>query len=229
MVGSSRVPGLNALLVATADRLAKIMDALGLKKAGVAAHSRGRAVALLFAASPDHVRRLMPLRRRIHVALWGSAAALLQHADRSVFRKDDSIPPRGDGRRSRRRECTATGNEFRRMPLAGYVDGLEVPGTIGHVMQIVTRRRMDMAMLRAHLGTMQEVPMLLIWGDRDRAVGLSSASTLRQFLPPAELVTLPEVGHMACEEVPKMVSATVARWLQRTPSLGKDLMPPAHV
>ncbi len=112
--------------------------------------------------------------------------------------------------------------------LAGYLDGLEVPGTISHLMQILARRRMDMAMLRAHLGTMQEVPMLLIWGDRDRAVGLSSASTLRQFLSPAELVTLPEVGHKAFEEVPKMVNATVTRCLQRTPSLVKDLMSPAH-
>ncbi len=112
--------------------------------------------------------------------------------------------------------------------LAGYVDGLQIPGTIDHVMQIVARWRMDMATLRAHLGAMLAVPILLIWGDQDRAVGLASASELRRSLPGAELVTLRGVGHIAFEEAPEMVNATVARWMQQTASLVEDLRPVAH-
>ena len=47
---SERVPGLDAGLEATADRLAAYMDALGLDEADIAAHSHGGAVAMMFAA-----------------------------------------------------------------------------------------------------------------------------------------------------------------------------------
>ncbi len=47
---SDRVPGLDAGLAATADRLAASMDALGLDQADIAAHSHGGAVAMMFAA-----------------------------------------------------------------------------------------------------------------------------------------------------------------------------------
>ena len=134
--GSSRVPGLNASLAATADRLAKIMDALGLKRADIVAYSRGRAVALLFAASRDHVRGGYSCASESMLHSGRSAAALLQHADWSVFREDDSVPS------ARRWKAIALkrmhGDQQRVLvhALAGHLDGLEVPGTISHLMQI---------------------------------------------------------------------------------------------
>src|SRR6202021_998221 len=57
---SERVPGLDAGLEATADRLAACMDALGLAEADIAGHSHGGAVAMMFAARhPDRVRSLI--------------------------------------------------------------------------------------------------------------------------------------------------------------------------
>ena len=57
---SDRVPGLDAGLEATADRLAACMDEVGLEEADIAGHSHGGAVAMMFAARhPDRVRRLI--------------------------------------------------------------------------------------------------------------------------------------------------------------------------
>ena len=57
---SERVPGLNAGLEATADRLAAYMDAVGLEEADIAGDSHGGAVAMMFAARhPNRVRRLI--------------------------------------------------------------------------------------------------------------------------------------------------------------------------
>src|ERR1700742_3688167 len=57
---SDRVPGLDAGLEATADRLASYMDAIGLDEADIAGHSHGGSVAMMFAARhPDRVRRLI--------------------------------------------------------------------------------------------------------------------------------------------------------------------------
>src|SRR5277367_7032816 len=57
---SERVPGLDAGLQATADRIAALMDALDLPKADIAAHSHGGAVAMMLAARhQNRVRRLI--------------------------------------------------------------------------------------------------------------------------------------------------------------------------
>src|SRR6202789_1337628 len=47
MGGSDRVPGLDAGLEATADRLASWMDALGLDETDIAAHSHGGSVCIM--------------------------------------------------------------------------------------------------------------------------------------------------------------------------------------
>src|SRR6202453_2433255 len=57
---SERVPGLDAGLEATADRLATYMDAIGLDEADIAAHSHGGSVAMMLAARhPERVGRLI--------------------------------------------------------------------------------------------------------------------------------------------------------------------------
>ena len=192
MGGSSRVQGLNASLAATADRLAATMDALGLEKADIGAHSHGGAVALVFAVRhPERVRRMI---------LFAPANPFCNFGDRllrfystrvglSFARLIPFLPLRWKAIALERMY-----GDPHRVPadaLAGYVDGLQVPGTIDHVMQIVARWKFDMAGLRAQLGAMLNVPTLLIWGDRDRAVGLQSAAELRRSLPSAELVTFP--------------------------------------
>ncbi len=55
--------------------------------------------------------------------------------------------------------------------LEGYTQGLHIPGTVDHVLQIVQRWFVDMGLLRSALSELAAKPTLLIWGDRDRAVG----------------------------------------------------------
>ena len=224
MGGSGRVHGLDASLEATADRLAAIMDALGLETADLAAHSHGGAVALMFAARyPERTQRMI---------LFAPANPFCNLGDRLLkfystragqwfARMIPFMPGHWKAIALERMY-----GDRRRVPagaLAGYTDGLHVPGTIDHVMQIVGRWRSDMTTLRGHLGAMLEVPTLLIWGDRDRAVGLASADDLRRSLPHAELITLPGVGHIAFEEAPEAVNATVAGWLKQTPWAAQPL------
>ena len=40
------------------------------------------------------------------------------------------------------------------------------------------------------------VPVLLLWGERDRLLDISSAEVWRQGIPGAQLITYPELGHM---------------------------------
>ena len=223
MGGSARVKGLNASLEASADRLAETMDALSLASADIAAHSHGGAIAMMFAARhPSRTRRLI---------LFAPANPFCSLGDRLVgfyttrvgqwFASTIPRLPLSWKRISLRRMYGDPG----RVPvdaLRGYTDGLNVPGTIEHVMGIVASWRTDMQSLRRLLTQAITAPTLLIWGDRDRAVGLSSAYDLQQSFPQAELLTLEGVGHMAFEEVPELVNPAVIQWLTSTPAVRSD-------
>jgi pimeloyl-ACP methyl ester carboxylesterase len=97
--------------------------------------------------------------------------------------------------------------------LHGYTDGLATPGTIDHVLQIVRRWHVDMGQLRSMLPQLATRSVLLLWGDRDRAVGLASAQHLQSVLPLSQLRVVPGAGHLAFEEMPEICNHAMREWL----------------
>jgi pimeloyl-ACP methyl ester carboxylesterase len=210
---SERVLGLDAGLEATADRVAACLDALGLADADVAGHSHGGAIAMMLAARhPERVRRLVlfapanpfcDLGRQLigfyRTRLGGWFARRIPALPRSLHATALS---RMYGDPNRVVEGT----------LDGYTKGLN-SGTVEHVLQIVRGWTEDMSDLRRELGKLAAMPTLLIWGDRDRAVGLASAERLREMLPLASLMVLPGVGHLPFSEQPEICNPAVRDWL----------------
>lgn len=216
---SERVIGLDAGLEATADRLAAAMDALGLETADIAGHSHGGAVAMMFAARyPERVRSLIlfapanPFCDLGHQLIWFYQTRFGGWLARQI----PVLPRMLKGIALSR----MYGDPSRVEPdaLDGYTAGLHIPGTVDHVLQIVERWFDDMGLLRAALEHLASIPTLLIWGDRDRAVGLSSAQALRQMLPQSSLLVLPGVGHIPFEEMPEICNDAMCEWLTTVPS-----------
>jgi pimeloyl-ACP methyl ester carboxylesterase len=58
-----------------------------------------------------------------------------------------------------------------------------------------------------------DVPTLIIWGERDRAVPLGFARRLREDIRGSALTVLPNVGHMPQEECPEQVLAVLEPFL----------------
>ncbi len=211
---SERVPGADASLEATADRLAACMGALGLEEADIAGHSHGGAVAMMLAARhPERVRRLIlfapanpycDLGRQLigfyqtPVGIW--MARQIPWLPR-MLKKTALSRMYGDPRR------------VAKDALDGYTAGLRIPGTIDHVLNIVRGWSADMGQLQEALIDLAEKPTLLIWGDRDRTVGLNSAEQLQQILRRSRLVVLPGVGHIPFEEMPEACNHAMRDWL----------------
>ena len=213
---SERVPGLDAGLEATADRLAAYMDALGLDEADIAAHSHGGAVAMMFAARhPDRVRRLILFAPANPFCDLGHQLIRFYQTRFGIWfaRRIPSLP--------RRLKATALSRMYgdpSRVSvgaLEGYIEGLHIPGTMDHVLQIVQRWFVDMGLLRSALERLAAKPTLLIWGDQDRAVGLNSARELLRMLPQSSLMVLPGVGHIAFEEMPEICNKAMHDWLSK--------------
>lgn len=211
---SERVPGLNAGLEATADRVAAYMEAVGVAEADIAAHSHGGAVAMMLAARhPARVRSLILFApANPFCDLGHQLIRFYQTRFGNWFARQIPWLPR-------MLKATALSRMYgdpRRVmdgALDGYIQGLGVPGTMEHVIQIVQRWFVDMGLLRSALAKLASKPTLLIWGDRDRAVGLNSAIELQKMLGQSRLLVLPGVGHIAFEEMPQVCNEAMRDWL----------------
>jgi 4,5:9,10-diseco-3-hydroxy-5,9,17-trioxoandrosta-1(10),2-diene-4-oate hydrolase len=211
---SERVPGLDASLEATADRLIALMNALGLHAADIAAHSHGGAIAMMLAARhPKRVRKLI---------LFAPANPFCD-AGRHLIRFYNSAVGGWFARRVPSLPRLLHATALARMygdptrvadgQLETYTTGLRVPGTMDHLLQVLARWYDDMRLLRSAMKGLAGKPALLIWGDRDRAVLLPSAQSLQQVMPKSKLLVIPGAGHLPFEEMPEPCNQAMREWL----------------
>jgi len=59
------------------------------------------------------------------------------------------------------------------------------------------------------------VPTLLVWGDRDRAMSVKSGVRLRQVMTASELTVIPGGDHVVFEELPEEANRVVVEWQKR--------------
>lgn len=211
---SQRVPGLDASLEATADRIVAMMDVLGLPSADMAAHSHGGAIAMMLAARhPQRVRKLI---------LFAPANPFCD-AGRHLIRFYNTPVGAWFARRipmlPRMLHATALGRMYgdptrvAEGTLETYTEGMLIPGTVDHILRIVAGWYDDMRQLQSALTHLSGKPALLIWGDRDRAVTLPSGERLLRMLPGSKLMVIPGVGHLPFAEVPDACNHAMLEWL----------------
>ena len=214
---SQRVDGLDSSLKATANRIVAIMDSLGLAEVDIVGHSYGGAIALMLAAlHPKRVRRLIlfapanPYSRSsdLIVRIYSTACGRL------IARMLPFLPVP--------LQRIALGNMFSGPNpnadgcLQEIVDGLRCPSTLRHVLSIIHCWFAEMSSLKAALHRVARIPTLLVWGDRDCTVSLTSGVRLNQKLRATELIVLPG-GHSVFEESPEESNRIMLEWLGRHP------------
>ncbi len=180
---SDRIQSSDASLETAADHIAACMDALGIYRADVSGHSHGGAIAMMLAVRhPERVRRLVLYAPANPYCNLGYSLINFYQTPLGVWLARQ-IPwlPRVIKRIALRR-MYGDPKRMRADALDSYVRGLAIPGTIDHVLGILRGWTAGMERLRLQLEQIAEKPVLLIWGDCDRTVGLSSARLLRRVL-----------------------------------------------
>jgi pimeloyl-ACP methyl ester carboxylesterase len=99
--------------------------------------------------------------------------------------------------------------------LGKYIGSLRVPGTVDYVLSILRAWFADMTALKTSLERVHQIPALLLWGDRDRAVALKSAENLQRCFDRVEFEILPGTGHLPYEECPETLARIVNSFLIR--------------
>ena len=218
---SQRVNGLDTGLKATANRIVAILDALDLADADIVAHSYGGAVALMVAAlHPQRVRRLIlfapanPYNRssdvtvRLFSSWWGELLAwTLPYLPKAMQRI-----ALGDMYGGARRVADSSLREFSAC--------MRCPTTLRHVLCVTRSWFAEEAKLKAALRRLRRVPTLLIWGDRDCTVSLSSGIRLSRRLRASELIVVPGGGHSVLEHASEEPNRIMLEWLERHPLAG---------
>ena len=218
---SDRPRGIDHSMRATARRVLRFVENLGLRSFDLLGTSRGGAVAMAAAAecvsggSGSCVRRLVlvcPVNPYSSHGTWlapffgtGLGAALFRvGAERMPF-----LFPYWHGRLYADRSKIPPGS------LEGYKEPLAIPGMFEHALSIVLTWTADLRELERLLPKLASIPTLLMWGSKDPAVYVSSMEPLARHFTNVQTVVFPGVGHLPYEECPEEFNRALIGFLTR--------------
>ena len=202
---------------ACSRQLEKFLDALELPAVHLLGTSTGGAVALDFAARRgDRLKRLVLVAPLSPFSRW---AAFLSRMSRLPVLPDIIL-----GLLVRNATQLAPflfrhllySHISRLTPetIPGYLEGIRVEVTVPMLRQAL--RGWQPSHLASRLGHVM-TPTLLVWGEEDKPVPLSSALPLLARLPSATLVMIPRAGHLCYEEFPELFDEKVLSFFRSAP------------
>ncbi len=209
---------LDCSMQAQARWLLGFMEQMRLDRVDLVGSSWGGGVALLLSALSPRVRSLVlaaPVnpwsewgRKRVEFFSGRLGSFLLRHGM--------GLPP---ARRYHRPQLEAMyGDPARIAPgtLEGYVELTKIKNRGHNLASILRSWQQDVHCLRAAI-TRVNAPVLLVWGDRDRAVDPRSMNALQSVLVKCQNKLLPGVGHLPFEEVPEVFNRLVLDFVEGLP------------
>jgi len=218
--GFSDRPRIDHSMRATALRVLKFAENLGLRSFDLLGTSRGGAVAMS-AAAECLVPGNLQMRKLVLVApvnpysphgKWLAPFAgsrLGSPLARLVVEKMPWLYPYFHSRLYANRSTIPLGS------LEGYKAPLAIPGLWDHALRIVSTWSADLRELEALLPKLSGIPTLLMWGEKDPAVYVSSIEPLARFFPNAQKVVFQNIGHLPYEECPEEFNRELIGFLSR--------------
>jgi pimeloyl-ACP methyl ester carboxylesterase len=221
--GSERDPKIGASLANATESVLKALDALELERPVLVGHSHGGSVSMYLAANAP--------QRASGLVLIAPAHPYFRHADQligfylsplgKVFAHTLPWYPQWVQMAGLRRMAGPRSWDSPER-LVPYRENLRTRGTIPHLLKLLRTWHTDMAELRALLECPFRTPTMLIWGDHDRAVPVSTAENLMRRLLSSDLRVFEGVGHRPAEERPKLTAAVIEEWLGETVAVRQE-------
>jgi pimeloyl-ACP methyl ester carboxylesterase len=211
---SDRPPRLDCSVEACARRMLQLMDIAGVYSFDLLGTSHGGGVAVMIAAlAPERVRKLIlvaPVNPWSKHGLW-ITRVLATPIARTTFR---TVAPAL--RRTNNFWLSRMYGDPKRIApgtLEGYMQPLLIDGAWDYGLSVVSCWHADLAKLASAYAQIKQ-DTLLMWGDRDPAVFVSSAKQVQRVIPHAGLETFPGVGHLPYEEVPADFNRVLLQFLR---------------
>ena len=214
---------MNCRLKSAAERLLEFMDAVGIRSCDLIGSSYGGSTALLAAASsPTRVRSLVLVspanpwsrtgRKRLTLLSLPGIGSIFPMLARPLGPFDIFFIRRMYGNPMRMTSET----------VRGYRAVLARPGILEHAVKILQTWRADMDDLVAAASKLQSIPMMLVWGSKDRVVDLASAEILGKHAQVRKISVIQGAGHLPYEEEPEQFSRIVLDFLAQYSPLNRS-------
>lgn len=197
------------------QRLAGLLDALGITRVHLAGNSMGGTVAALFAV--QHPERVASM------AFIGAPHGIRSPEPSTMDRLIDA------GYRPLVAHDTAAFHAmmdlvFEKRPFLPYpvlqATEQDALRNAASNQRLWDAQLKDRYLLGQHLGTLKHLPTLVLWGESDRVFDVSGLQPLRQMLPQAQADALPGIGHLPMMEAPADTARRYARFLDTLPAPG---------
>lgn len=215
--GLSHARGADCSMSQQAVRLTAFVRRMGWQELGVIGSSFGGGVAMLLAGNVAGFATVRALVLSSPVNPWSSFGSrrirLLSSTLGGYFLRivlPISHPVHGIALRRMY-------GDRKRVPkdaLAGYRATILCPGRAQNVLTALRKWQQDVALLEKTIPKLN-IPTLLIWGTRDKAVDPRSAMILKERLPQAELHTIEGAGHLPFEEAPDEFNGLAVQFLNK--------------
>lgn len=218
---SSREPPLPGDIDSLARQVLAFLRTLQIREAVLLGSSHGGGIALVAAAlARGHNIRVTALILVSPINPWSSQGLFLARVASSVV---GAKVCRSMG------WCVAPlhGAILRRMygdprrvtqqAIEGYSLPIKIAGTMDTLLGRIKDWKAQLQTIGNALPAVRGLPVLLLWGDRDGAVYLSSAQQLLNRLRLAELRVIPTAGHLPYEELPDEFNRLVNEFLIKLP------------
>ena len=211
---SDHPPALDCTLKASAQRLLRFMDPASAEPFGVLGTSHGGGVAMMAAAlRPERVRRLILVDP---VNPWAPRGKRLAPFLSSPLIAPVFVQVASHSRSLRRYYFRRLWGDPRRIPpgtFEGYAKPLEHADAWRYGISVLQRWNEGLQELERALPRIANVPTLLIWGSRDKAVAPASAERLKRNFRQCQLVMMNGIGHLPYEEAPDEFNRVVKAFL----------------
>jgi pimeloyl-ACP methyl ester carboxylesterase len=199
--------GMDCRLESAAQRLLEFMDAAGITSCDLVGSSYGGSTALMAAAlAPTRVRSLILVSpanpwsktgcKRLALLNLPGIGSIFPMIARPFGPFDAFFIRRMYGNPMRMTSET----------IRGYAAVLARPGVLKHAVKIVRSWHADMDQLKAAIPKLRSIPVMLVWGSKDRVVDLASAEILGQLVQAREISVIQGAGHLPYEEEPEEFS-----------------------
>ena len=206
-----------------ANGMRDLITCLGIDKVTVVGHSFGGGVAMQFAYQfPERTERLIlvasgglgpdvsPLIRAISAPGFHPAMRLLtlpgvRHVGKAGLRGLSRLPT------SHTRDLDE---------VAEIYDSFKDPAArhaIRHVVKAVVDLRGQVISMADRAYLTQNMPMAVLWGDRDQVIPVSHASRAAALAPTARVEVIPNAGHFPHKDHPQRFAKLVHEFVRSTP------------
>jgi len=195
-------------LAGDAEGVLRFMDQLGIEEADVVGSSRGGGLSIVLGRLLAKRKMLHRIRRLVLVSAinpWSSNGQFLTRVFATTLGGEIVLRllPKLDIVLTRYFK-RLYGDPKRISPgsIEGYSAGLDSAASFGHLLLIMRSWHHDLAVIEQSLPAISDLPTLLLWGARDKAVFPSSIHQLQARLKNSALILMRGVGHLPYEEVP---------------------------